>query len=119
VRYTIAALLAAALGATSGLGYRLLASTGATDPSTTLLTAGISALVAALGTILSGKVVVPTFAYTREKVSADKWQAEAMRLNAMIQDRYLPAIEASTLALNKSSDALVDATAALQNRRRP
>lgn len=68
-------------------------------------------------TVLSGKIVVPTFAYNREKERADKLEAEVMRLNADAISRVIPALEAQSQAVRESSAMVKEAIAALGRRR--
>lgn len=64
----------------------------------------LSAALSVLGVILSGKIVVPTFAYKREQERADKWEAEATRLNGEIAHQHVPALEAAVHAVTESND---------------
>lgn len=63
----------------------------------------LSAALSVLGVILSGKIVVPTFAYKREQERADKWEAEALRLNGEIASKFVPSLDAAVHAVNESS----------------
>ncbi len=78
------------------------------DPWTTgtIPIAFVSSAVSVLGVILSGKIVVPTFAYTRERERADKWETESLRLNELIQSKYVPSLDLATAALTKSNEVL-------------
>lgn len=79
----------------------------------------VSALVGVVGTALSGKVVVPTFAYNREVARADKWEAIALAQNETMIEFGRAGTEA-TMALNASAKALADSTMALHDlARRP
>lgn len=75
------------------------------------LVASVSALSAFLVTLLSGKLVVPTFAYLREKERADKWEAETMRLNSVIAEKMMPALALSAKANEESAEAVRTAIA--------
>lgn len=77
----------------------------------------LSGAGAFLATLMSGKVVVPTFAYSRERERADKWEAEAMRLNQVIADKVIPALATSTAAQVESTEAVKAAIAAFGRRR--
>lgn len=76
-----------------------------------------SALGAFLVTLLSGKVVVPTFAYSRERDRADRLEAEVGRLHAENASRVIPALEAQSVAIRESSAMVKEAIAALGRRR--
>ena len=45
--------------------------------------------------------------YKRERDRADKNETEIARLNTLIQDKYVPSLEAATKALSESNDLLV------------
>ncbi len=77
----------------------------------------LSGVGAFLATLMSGKVVVPTFAYTRERERADKWEAEAMRLNGVIAERMIPALVSSVQANTESTGAIKQALVAFGRRR--
>ncbi len=70
-----------------------------------------------LATLMSGKVVVPTFAYLRERERADKWEAEAMRLNQVIADKVIPALSDSARSNTESTAAVKESLSALGRRR--
>jgi hypothetical protein len=87
------------------------------SPSTTIPVALISSAVTGLGIIMSGKIVVPTFAYNREKERADKWEAEVLRLNQVMADRHVPSLDAATHAVTDSNATLTRALEILARRR--
>lgn len=60
----------------------------------------VSALIAWLA---SGKVVVMTYAYNREVQRADKWEAEAQRLNAFIIDNTSTALASAAEAVREAA----------------
>lgn len=69
-----------------------------------------------LGTLLSGKFVVPTFAYTRERDRADKLEAEVTRLHEQNADRWVPALTASTAAVTSAAETVQSAIEAMGKR---
>lgn len=77
------------------------------------LVPGISALAGFLVTLLSGKIVVPTFAYLREKERAEKWEAEVMRLNGVLADKVIPTLTLTAKAMEESTEAVQQALLAL------
>lgn len=77
----------------------------------------LSGVGAFLVTLMSGKVVVPAFAYQRERERADKWEAEAMRLNGVIAERMIPALSSSSQSLTESTETVKHAIAAFGRRR--
>jgi hypothetical protein len=79
---------------------------GTTLPGGSIPIALVSSAVTGLGVVLSGKIVVPTFAYNREKDRADKWETEVIRLNQTIADRHVPALDAASHAITKSSEVV-------------
>lgn len=95
---------------------------GPSPPSGGDLPAWIWPVVAAVGsfvmTVVSGKVVVPTWAYNHEKARADRWEAEAMRLNQAIADKLVPAVDAATHAMEESSGTVKEALAVIRKRPR-
>lgn len=60
----------------------------------------------AFGTILMILLSFGWYAYKRESNRADKNETEIARLNQLIQDKYVPSLEAATKALSDSADAL-------------
>lgn len=78
--------------------------------SIALLSAGLGAL----GVVLSGKIVVPTFAYNREKDRADKWEGEALRLSNSIADRHVPALDAASHAVTEGTKAVTAALSIIE-----
>lgn len=79
------------------------------------VTAVTSGFLTFVGTVFNGKVVVPRYIFDQEKASREKWEAETMRLNALIADRYAPALESSAQANARSTEALAAATLALHD----
>lgn len=75
----------------------------------------LSAALSVLGVILSGKIVVPTFAYKREQERADKWEAEAQRLNNEIAHLHVPALDAAVHAVDESGALMKRAVELLGN----
>lgn len=69
-----------------------------------------------LGTLLSGKFVVPTFAYTRERDRADKLEAEVTRLHEQNAERWVPALTASTAAVTSAAETVQAAIQAMGKR---
>lgn len=67
----------------------------------------VPAVTAGVAWLASGKVVVMTYAYNREVGRADKWEAEAQRLNA-------DAISHTSAALAASGEGLREASAVMQ-----
>lgn len=65
-----------------------------------------SAIVTGITTVLSGKLVVPTFAYNRERDRADKLEADNMSLHASIKDSVVPAIVRNTDLVEQQSAEL-------------
>lgn len=81
------------------------------------LVPGISALAGFLVTLLSGKIVVPTFAYLREKERAEKWEAEVMRLNGLLAEKVIPTLTLTAKAMEDSTEAVQQALTALARER--
>lgn len=61
----------------------------------------------AFGTILIILLSFGWYAYKRESNRADKSELEIARLNQLIQDKYVPSLEAATRAMSDSADALM------------
>lgn len=100
------------------LAVALLAAGGGTVPGMPYwLVGAASALGGFLVTLLSGKIVVPTFAYNREKERADKWEEKFLGLSSALAERHVPALDAATHAIGESNEAIKQAIAALGRRR--
>lgn len=94
-------------GTLSAVGYPILAQTAeprASFPDVPgwLIGAAISALV----TILSGKIVVPTFAYARERERADRLESELKLLRDDLQTEIVPALVRNTDVLAEIANEL-------------
>lgn len=63
----------------------------------------VPAVTALVAWLASGKVVVMTYAYNREVQRADKWEAEAQRLNAFIIDNTSTALASAAEAVREAS----------------
>ena len=82
-----------------------LAETGSSD----IPLSGLGQLGAA-GAVLSIALWFFWQVYKRERDRADANEAEIKRLNQVIQDRYVPALEAAATALAESTKELARAT---------
>lgn len=81
-----------------------------------------SAVLAGLGgiatTVLSGKIVVPTFAYNDVKAARDAAEAEVRSLNEMIRTEFAPALARNTDVVEKQSAEILRLQTLQQARRR-
>lgn len=102
-------------GPTSGVLY--LAVAGGQPSGGTVPVALISSAITGLGIILSGKIVVPTFAYNREKDRADRLETELLRVNGALADKHVPALDAAAAAVSESTSVIREALAVLARRK--
>lgn len=51
-------------------------------------------------------IIFAKTAYKRETERADRLEQEVLRLNQLIQDKHIPALESATYALKEATDAL-------------
>lgn len=72
----------------------------------------------ASGLFIAALFVVGRAVYKRETGRADKLEDEVRRLNDLIRDRYVPALEASSEALRASERTTVEVLAELRAERR-
>jgi ABC-type branched-subunit amino acid transport system permease subunit len=108
----------AAVSIASSIGAVIVAqASGAPQSIPSWVWAALGGLGAFLTTVFSGKIVVPTFAYLRERSRADAAEVEVARLNELIRTSTATALTESTVALRESSGALKDAAVELSRRR--
>lgn len=69
-------------------------------------------------TVLSGKLVVPTFAYSRERERADFWQGEYMTLSKQINTQVVTALAESGASVRESTETTKQAIAVFGRRDR-
>lgn len=98
-------------------GIFLVAAEGASSAMPDWLWAVGAAVGSFLVTLLSGKIVVPTFAYNREKERADFWQAEALRLGVQLAEKTYEALSEASGSLRESSEVVKQAIAVIGRRR--
>ncbi len=105
-------MLAAAFGLIVAGGGGLVFAAGGAGSGQQIPIALVSAAVSGLGVVMSGKVVVPTFAYKREQERADRAEARAEKAEALnlqfaeaLADRVVPAMERNTAATRESTEA--------------
>lgn len=58
--------------------------------------------------VVGGVLLVPKYAYERERDRADALETEVKRLNALIQDRHVPALESASKAISDSTELVTD-----------
>lgn len=56
--------------------------------------------------VASGRLIVPTFVYDREKARADRIEAEAQRLNQSVQDKTIPALTEAAAAVREAQQVM-------------
>lgn len=94
----------------------LFAADLAGNPVLVALASGlVSGTLAFVGTVFNGKIVVPTFIWKQEKAGREKWEEEAMRLNALIQEKAIPALLAAAATQDRYGEALEKSTLALHD----
>lgn len=73
--------------------------------------------VLGIATYLLGRFALG--AYNREKERADANAAEVARLNQLIQDKYVPALEASRNALESTTEVLTEVQRQIYEAKKP
>ena len=56
--------------------------------------------------VASGRLIVPTFVYDREKSRADRLEDEARRLNEQVQSKTIPALTEAAAAVREAQSLM-------------